>query len=507
MLVLDTPAATATIVDANDTARAALAPFAGAAALRKGALVPIYRTPTSIFYQVVVADGAGHLLSQLVEFPLAGPTPPPGTVNVGTLAVSHSAASLVLTCNGKYIVTCGDGATPVSAISVATGEEISTLTLANNVSNVFCADDGVSVLAVEADEFGAGLGVRRLSISAEGQLADTAEFLSLPGASTVKTVPGTGFGVVLNRTPMLDFANAFTLAGMTLNNSVPLVGETADSLTIPCDGTKAIVRSNITGAPIEAASLIEVFAFDTTLGTLSLIPAPSFTVAAAPTGALPGENHVNVTSDGTLIAAVETSGVRLYSSTDGSFVREFVPAGLSAGDISLLACCQLNSPATAVAEQRIAGPDVDSNMIIDTEIPVRGLNPSAYTFKIDLTVASPVPSLVVEQVGPAWEVVTVTPDVPGDQVFRFPGFIGGFFNLPTYVIWIPSENNGSLTFEIRTRQNFFPPNYQPNVAGTVPQTVGAMVLNVGFQPVIDENGNPLVGTAFDVTAVVIGNSD
>lgn len=500
MLVLDGPAATAFVVDANDPTHFATAHFTGAPALRKGTFRQVYRTQASIYYQVVVADGAGHLLSQVAEFSLTG-APPTIPVKIGTLPVSNSATNLSVTCSGKYIVVCGDGATPVSVVDASTGMEVDTLALPNNVSNVICPLDDVTVLAVEKDAMEAGLGVRRLTIDNAGQLTDTTEFLNLPGAYSVTGVPGTGFGVALNRTPMTDSATAFTLAGMTSNGSVPLTGETADSLYFSCNGTNLFVRSNITGAPIEAASIIEVFGFDANLGTITAPAALSFTVGAAPAPSVPGENHVTTTPDAGLIAATETTAVKLYSAADGSFVREFAPASLSAGDVSFLSCCQFAGVNPPIFEQLIDGPDINNDMAIDSEIPVKGATPSSYTFRIDLNVPSPVPAFVVEQIGPVWDVVTVTADVPTDRVIKFPGFLGALFNLPTYVIWIPSGNSGSLTFEIQTRRNFFPPSYQPNAAGTVSQTMGAKVFNVFQQPVVDEHGNPVLGTAFDVTGV------
>ncbi len=501
MLVLDSTASTATIVDANDPSKFAVGTFTGAPALHKGTFRQIYRTQTSIFYLVFVADGAGHLLTKLVEFSLTGAPPAPGPANGTTLPVSNSASNFTVTCNGKYIIVCGNGPTPVAVIDSTTGVEVDTLTLPNNVSNVFCPLDDVTVLAVEADVDNVGLGVRRLSISAEGELTDTGEFLNLPGAYSVIGVPGTGFGIALNRSPMTDSATAFTIAGMTSNGGVPLVGETADSLTFPCGGTRLFVRSNITGAPIEAASIIEAFDFDTNLGTITAPAAFSFTAGAAPTFSAPGESHVAPSSDAALIAVTETAEVKFYSSADGSFVREFAPANFSAGDLSFLSCCQFASVHPPIFERVTDGPDVNSDMSIDTEIPVRGATPSTYTVQIDLNVPSPIPSFVVEQVGPVWDVVTATSDDPADPVFVFPGFLGALFNLPTYIIWAPSGNIGNLTFEMRTRQNLFLAYYLPKVAGPVSQTVGALVFNIGGQPVVDQFGNPVIGSALSVTAV------
>ncbi len=502
MLVLDSPAKTAYIVDTLDPARVAAVPFADAAALRKGTFRKVFRTGTSIFYLVTVADGAGHLLTQQVEFNLTGPSPLPNPATVFTLPVSNTAVNLSATCNGKYLVVCGNGATPVSVFSAATGEEVDTLALPNNISNVFCAQDDVSVLAVEVDGLGTGLGVRRLTIDAAGVLSDTGQVLNLPGAYSVINVPGTGFGVALNRTPMTDYATAFTMAGMTSNGAVGISAETAESLAFSCGGTNLIVRSRIMGGPIEAASAVESFGFNAETGTITSPAALSFTVAAPGDGPAPGSNLVNLSTDGNLIAASEQGRVKLYSAADGSFVREFVSAGLSAGDITFLSCCQFASTHPPIEELLIAGPDVNNDMAIDTEIPVRGATPSSYTFRIDLNVTNPIPAYVVEEIGPVWDVVTVTADTPTDTVFQFPGVIlGAIFNLPTYVIWVPSANDGSLTFEIRTRRNLFPPNYQPNAAGPVPQTVGAGVYNFAFQPVFDDFGNPVVGTAYEVTGV------
>ncbi|HET6426742.1 MAG TPA: hypothetical protein VFG20_23820 [Planctomycetaceae bacterium] len=501
MLVLDSSAKTAYIVDSNDPTRVAAAPFPDAPALRKGTFRKVYRTPNSIFYLVTVADGASHLLTRLVEFNLTGASPSP-TGNVGSLPVSNTAVSFSATCNGKYLVVCGDGATPVSVINVATGAEVDTLALPNNVSNVFCAQDDVSVLAIEKDALEAGLGVRRLTINATGELTDTTEVLNLPGAYAVIQVPGTGFGVALNRSPMTDFATAFTLAGMTSNGGVALTGETAESLAFSCAGTNLVVRSRVTGAPIETASVVESFGFNAETGTITSPAAFSFPVAAAGELPAPGLNLVNISTDGNLIAAAEQGTVKLYSSTDGTFVREYAQAGLAAGDVTFLSCCQFASVHPPIEEQVINGPDVNGDMAIDTEIPVRGATPSSYTFRIDLNVTSPVPVFVVEQVGPVWDVATVTADVATDRVIKFPTpLLGAIFNLPTYLIWIPSENNGSLTFETRTRGNLFPPGYKPNTAGPVPQTVGAKVFNVAFQPVYDDFGNPVIGTAYEVTGV------
>lgn len=501
MLVLDSPAKTAYIVDANDPSHYAAVPFPDAPALRKGTFRKAFRTPTTVFYIITVADGAGHLLTRLVEFNLAGASNPP-TGTVGSLTVSNSAANFSVTCNGKYLVVCGNGATPVAVVDVATGTEIDTLTLPNNVSNVFCAQDDVSVLAIEKDAFEAGLGVRRLTISGTGELTDTTEFLNLPGAYAVINVPGSGFGVALNRSPMTDFATAFTMAGMTSNGGVALTGETAESLAFSCAGTNLVVRSRITGAPIEAASVVESFGFDQQLGVISPLPAFSFPVAAAGELPAPGLNLVNISTDGNLIAASEQGRVKLYSAADGSFVREFVQNGLSAGDISFLSCCQFINVNPPIDEQVIAGPDVNNDTAIDTEIPVRGATPSSYTFRINLNLTTPIPAVVIEQIGPVWNVTAVTADVATDKVFKFPGSIlGSIFNLPTYVIWIPSANNGSLTIETRTRFNLFPPSYQPNAAGPVPQTSGAKVLNFALQQIYDDFGNAVIGSTIAVTAV------
>lgn len=508
LLVLDSPAAKASIVDANDPTRVAAAPFAGAAALRKGAVKLFYRKPTSLVYQVIVADGAGHLLTQLVDFNLTGPTAPPAAVDVLTLPVSNSAASLSLSCDGKFAVVCGDGATPVSVLDLQTGMELSPLTLANSVTSVVCLDDGVTVLAVQNDVDNGVTGIRRLSLSPTGVLSDTGEFLNLPGAYAVVGVPGTGFGIALNRSPMTDQATAFTIAGMTANNAVPLAGENADSLAFACGGTELIVRSIIMGAPIESRDIIEIFGFDANTGLfptdMEMLVAParlSFNVAAAGASSTPGGSLVNVTPDGGLIAAGEGAAVRFYSSADGSFVREFAPGSLSAGDLTFLPCCAQTLPDSTIAEQRIAGPDVDNNMTIDTTIPVNGADPSSYMFTINLSVASPIPSFVVEQVGGAWDVSSVTPDVPTDRVFALGGALASLLRLPTYVIWIPSDNSGSLTFEIVTRRKLFPPTYLPTAPGPVSQTTGAIVVNLLLQPVVNENGIPLLGTAFEVTGV------
>lgn len=501
MLVLDSPAKTAYVVDANDPTRFATATFPDAPALLKGTFKQVYRTPTTIYYQVMVVDGAGHLLGRVAEFSLTGAPPTPGIGNVASLPVSNSAVSLSVTCSGSYIVVCGNGPTPVSVFSTATGEEVSTLALPNNVSTAVCPLDDTTVLAIEVDANQAGLGVRRLTMDFNGQLTDTTEVLNLPGAYSVIGVPGTGFGVAVNRTPMTDTATAFTLAGMTSNGSVDLTGETAESLAFSCGGTSLIVRSRVTGAPIESASLVEVFGFDANLGTITSPAADSFPVAAAGDLPAPGRNLVNISTDGSLIAVAEQGAVKLYSSADGSFVRQFAVGGLNPGDISFLSCCQFASPHPPLDVQIIEGPDVNNDFAIDTEIPVLGATPSTYKFRINLHVPSPVPAIVIEQVGADWDVLSITPGDPSDRVFKFPGFLGGLFKLPTYVIWLPAGNVGGLTYDIRTRFSFFPFGYRPTIAGPVVQTVGTKVIDIFGQPVVDPYGNPVGGIPYNVTGV------
>lgn len=500
MLILDSPAKTAYIVDALDPTHVAAVPFPDAPALLKGTFRQVSRTPTTVLYAVTVADGAGHLLTRGIEFNLDGASAPPmGTIS--TLTVSNSAMNFSATCNGKYLVVCGNGATPVSVVDIATGMEIDSLSLANNVSTVFCTHDDTAVLAIEKDAFESGLGVRRLTLSPEGELTDSTEFLTLSGAYAVINVPGTGFGVALNKTPMTDYATSFTMAGMTSIGAVGVSAEDVESLAFSCGGTNLNVRSRIRGGPIEAASIVESFGFDANTGTISSPAAFFFTVGAPGDASRPGGNLVNISPDGSLIAASEQGRVRLYSATDGSFVREFVPASLNAGDITFLSCCQSINVNPPIEEQVIAGPDVNGDMAIDTEIPVKGTTASPYTFRIDLHLTTQIPTIVVEQIGPAWDVLSITPDVPTDRVIKFPPALGWLFGWPTYVIWVPSENNGSLTIATRNRRHLFPPTYLPDAAGPVPQTRGAKVYYPNFTPVFDDFGNPVVGTAYSVNGV------
>lgn len=497
LLVLDTPAAKAYIVDAADPTNFATAPFPDAPALVQGSLRFINRTATANFYEVIVADGAGKLWSQLVEIRLTGPTPPPvGPVNVASVTVSHSAADFAVTCDGKFVVAGGGGTpTPVSAIDSATSTEISTLELPNAVSNVVILDDNASILAVEVDAMGAGLGVRRLTLSGEGELANSSEFLSLPGVWKVITVPGTNFGVALVRQPMADAVTSFTATGMTPVNTVAVQGDFIDSAAFSCAGTSLIVRSG----DQDMAGIIDVLEFDAESGIIGT--GTSFPVAPAPATAKPGENLVSLSADALLLAVAEGPSAKIYDAATGTFLREFAPVDFAAGDLTFLSCCQAAASLTTLVQQRIDGPDVDNNMIIDTTIPVRGATPSNYTFQVDVNVAGLLPTIVYDQIGPAWNVVSVTPDVAGDRVFQFPGFIGSLFNLPSYIIWIPSDNSGSLTYEIQTRRIFFIGPNQPNVAGPVPQTAGAIAVDVTGNPVLDDNGQPLVGTPFEVTGV------
>ena len=501
MLVLDSPAKTAYIVDANDPTHVAAVPFPDAPALLKGTFRQVNRTPTTVLYAVTVADGAGHLLTRGVEFNLGGPSVPP-TGPISTLTVSNSAVSFDRTCNGKYLVVCGTWPTPLAVVNVATGEEVDTITLPNNVTNVACAFDDSSVLAVEIDSFGGGTGVRRLTIDENGVLTDTTEILNLPGAFSVINVPGTGFGVALSRTPMTDMATAFTMVGMTSNGGVDVSGEVAESLAFSCGGTQLIARSHLNGAPIEAASSVEAFGFDANLGTITGPAAVSFLVSAAAETAAPGKNLINISPDGQLIAAAEQGAVKLYSATDGSFVRSFAVSGLNAGDITFLSCCQSINVNPPIDEQVIAGPDTNNDMSIDTEIPVKGSVASPYTFRINLNLTTQIPTLVVEQIGPAWDVVSITPDVPTDRVIKFPPAFGWLFGWPTYVIWIPSNNNGSLTIATSNRRHLFPPTYLPDAAGPVPQTRGAKVYYPDLSPVYDDFGNPVVGATYSVNGVV-----
>lgn len=503
MLILDSPAKTAYLVDANDPTHVAAVPFPDAPALLKGTFRQVSRTPTTVLYAVTVADGAGHLLTRGMEFNLDGASAPP-TGTISTLTVSNSAVNFSATCDGKYLVVCGAWPTPVSVVDVATGTEVNTIALANNVVNVVCASNDNSVLAVEIDSFGGGTGIRRLTIDDNGVLTDTTELLSLPGAYSVIHVPGTGFGVALSKTSMTDNATAFTLAGMTSNGAVDIAAEDAESLAFSCGGTNLIVRSRIMGGPIEAASVVESFAYDSNSGTITSPATFSFTVGAPGDESRPGGNLVNISPDGSLIAASEQGRVRLYSATDGSFVREFVPASLNAGDITFLSCCQLINVNPPIEEQVIAGPDVNGDMAIDTEIPVKGTAASPYTFRIDLHLTTQIPTIVIEQIGPAWDVLSIAPDVPTDPLFKFPPAFGWLFGWPTYVIWVPSGNNGSLTIATSNRRHLFPATYLPDAAGPVPQTRGAKVYYPNFTPVLDDFGNPVVGTAYSVNAFIPG---
>jgi hypothetical protein len=428
--------------------------------------------------------------------------------------LSHDANSLSISCNQKYAVACGgNSATPVSVIDLDTFTEISTLALPNPCMQVVCCDDGVSVLVLEAtNEFPRkGLGIRRLTISETGQLADTGEFLAVPGARGVMCAPGSMVGIVYTQdavelTP--DRAISFAINGLTELDDVSFgttEGRIGISGALDCAGERLYLSSGGNGSG-SALDLVEVFSLNSLTGDIG--NEPECTIPTVFQTLTLGGEYLAASSDGSQVwvlgelAGTNTTEVHIFDPVTGELIDTISDLNQATGIYVPSCCLALEPPTEHILTSLVtAGPDRDGNQVIDETIPVKSNTPSEFSFTVIYSSPGTTGATITDTIPKEWEIISIVSDDPADEIEIFsPGFsFRSLFKKKTTYEWTPTDSAGAVTITIRTdsiRRN----KYGPNKAGTYDMNAGAKALNADGTPVLDDAGAPLVGPKLTIEA-------
>jgi|GEM_PF-4607634 len=420
--------------------------------------------------------------------------------------LSHSGTDVDATCDGRFLVTCGEGVTPVSVVDFATMTEISTLTLPNPCVQIVCGDDDSTVLVIEkSTETNRELGVRRLVLSPTGQLSDSGEFLAIPDVRGLYIAPGSVIGIAQTFDLNPDLAMSFTVQDMVQVDAAPLNGSLGVGCALNCAGDRLFTRSGGTGIDPD---LVEVFALDSATGAIGNAPLLSFPITILSQRGI-GEELIAVDPETSHIVVLgETDNpfgfaMQVYDSTTGALLDEDLDIP-NPRTIVFPSCCLTTPPPTGatLTSELVAGPDRDNNQVIDTTIPVRSRTSSEYSFTVALDGAGATAARVTDTIPREWEIVEIVSDDPADPIQLFPGrFFPASLKpyLSTNYTWTPSDSAGVLTVTVRTRAVRWN-QFQPNRPGTYPLNSGAEGLQSDGSPLLDGNGQPLVGPIFTVTA-------
>lgn len=241
IVVANTSSNTATVIDPSTTPPTVLA------TLPTGGSFPIGATETPDGSTALVSNfnsGSVTLIDLTQTPPVVRGTP----ISIGTLTESTA-----VTSDSQFAITAdGSGVTHVSAINVATGAIVSTLTLpATAVAitpdnrTVILGDDTTNRFAV-------------LTLSSQGTLTDTGVRVANTGGSGQRTLaiaPDGNFALATNLSGSMTILKIDPTTGLSVRGSLPLCCSPS-GVTITPDGSKAYIamtNSNVAVLNIDTA--------------------------------------------------------------------------------------------------------------------------------------------------------------------------------------------------------------------------------------------------------------
>jgi len=221
-------------------------------------------------------------LSEFEHLPgLAAAVPPPKALSgAGTVPLPNAGDALAVTCDGRFAAVVGSSAagTPVASVDLEADAVVNAVPFPGKLARaVAIGDDGRTVLAIlDNATITNASAIRRLTLAADGALADTGEQLAFGADDYVTKValaPGARFGVALVVAPSGTRLVSFAVPGFAPKGSVPLAGRTGNALVMAPAGNAVYARS---GNRAIAPDVIERFALDPATGALG--PAASLTI-------------------------------------------------------------------------------------------------------------------------------------------------------------------------------------------------------------------------------------
>jgi hypothetical protein len=231
-------------------------------------------------------------------------SPPRLAGGTNPIPVSNSSQDLSISPDGKFLVVASgsEEPQPISVIDIAAQAEISTLSTGENTTSVeVCSDSSVLVTSLD------GVGVRRLTLSAAGTLADTGEVFSVGFFSNVYCAPGAQSGVVVSGGTI----TSFTIPGLVGVDTRPLSGTQTYAGTINRAGNRVFARSNDPGS-------IDVFDFDSDTGALG--ESPLLTIPVGELLNVVGLEQIALHPNGTKLFVSEPSAVNVYNPRTGALL-------------------------------------------------------------------------------------------------------------------------------------------------------------------------------------------
>lgn len=270
--------------------------------------------------------------------------------------------------------------------------------------------------------------------------------------------------------------------------------------------------SNYNGLGTAGSPRYSVFLFDEdTLGNVF------FDNSLDPNDLIPVENHSGMLIAGHRYSLSGQSRVAAGDPASG------VPTSATGTFVFTTSPVETDRALTSVL---IAGPDRNSDNLIDDSIPVRSNSPSEFSFTVTFDGAGAVGATITDTIPKEWELVSATVDDPNDVVtiggtgavqithfdqfallpsdlltFWSTGSLPNFrFARPTTYEWQPTDDAGILTVTVRTRPAVRRGRFQPLLRGTYPLNVGAAAFATDGNPLLDNLGEPLIGPPLTLQA-------
>jgi hypothetical protein len=231
-------------------------------------------------------------------------SPPALASGPNPIPIANPGEDTVLSPDGKFLLVCdGRLPAPISVIDIAMRTQVHTFDLGTDCNSIDVCEDG-SVL-VTSENTGV---VRRLTLGATGNLADTGETLSLDfssGSNNVYCAPGGRTGIVVLHGPRE--IRSFIIPGLHQVDIRPISGSGISGV-FSSDGERFYARGN--------GGFIDTFLYDPATGALGA--APVFTLPVASATTFFGIDQLALSMDGSRLFVPDDDVLRVYAAATGA---------------------------------------------------------------------------------------------------------------------------------------------------------------------------------------------